>query len=83
METILAEQTVGISELKANPNRVIEHAEEGVVAVLNRNKPVAYILTADQYSALMDRVEDYELAELARERMNQPTVRVTLDDLRA
>ena len=81
METILANQSVGISELKSNPNLVIAHAEEGVVAVLNRNKPVAYLLTARQYEVLTERLEDYELAELARERLNEPSVEVDLDAL--
>ncbi|WP_144106613.1 type II toxin-antitoxin system Phd/YefM family antitoxin [Paraburkholderia sp. BCC1886] len=82
METILTDRSVGISELKANPNVVIEHAAEGAIAVLNRNKPVAYLLTAERYEALMDRLEDYELGAIARERMNETGgVEVSLDDL--
>jgi mRNA-degrading endonuclease RelE of RelBE toxin-antitoxin system len=44
MEAIHAIQSVGISELKFNPTAVIENADGGAVAILNRNKPVAYLL---------------------------------------
>ena len=44
VDTILAEACVGISELKKNPAAVIAVAREQQVAILNRNKPVAYII---------------------------------------
>jgi antitoxin StbD len=81
MEAIHATQSVGISELKLNPTAVIESAEGGAIAVLNRNKPVAYLLPADLYEALLNRLEDYELGELVRARQNDPTVKVNINDL--
>ena len=74
MEAIHATQSVGISELKLNPTAVIENAGGGAVAILNRNKPVAYLLPADQYEALLDRLKDYELADLVRATQNKPLV---------
>jgi antitoxin StbD len=77
MEAIHATQSVGISELKLNPTAVIESADGGAVAILNRNKPVAYLLPADRYEALLDRLEDYELADIVRARRNEPLVEST------
>jgi antitoxin StbD len=41
-----APSSVGISELKANPTAVLEASGNKPVAILNRNKPVGYMLTA-------------------------------------
>ena len=48
-ETILANACVGISELKKNPSAVIAVAQEQQVAILNRNKPVAYLVSAQHW----------------------------------
>jgi antitoxin StbD len=78
MEAIHATQSVGISELKLNPTAVIESADGVAVAILNRNKPVGYLLPADRYEALLDQLEDYELADIARARRNEPLVEVDI-----
>ncbi|WP_322052500.1 type II toxin-antitoxin system Phd/YefM family antitoxin [Paraburkholderia bannensis] len=82
MESILARASIGISELKMNPMAAIEQAD-GPVAILNRNKPVAYLIPASEWEAICDRLEDIELAEIARSRMNDgdETVSVKLEDL--
>lgn len=46
MEAILAPTSVDISELKANPTAVLEASGDKPVAILNRKKPVGYMLTA-------------------------------------
>jgi antitoxin StbD len=51
------------------------------IAVLNRNEPAFYCVPADAYEHLMDKLEDLELLAIARERENDPVVRVNLDDL--
>jgi len=81
MELILADQSVGISELKLNPNAVIEGAHGHPVAVLNRNKPVAYLVPADAWEAILDRLDDIKLVQIIKERAGQPTVKVDIDDL--
>jgi len=85
METLLARVSVGISELKLNPTAVLEQSEGEAVAILNRNKPVAYLLPAEKYEQLLDRLEDHELAALAREALAEPgdNIKVTLDELRS
>ena len=79
--SILADATTSISEFKKNPMAVVEGADGFPVAVLNRNQPVFYCVPAAAYEALMDKLEDMELALLVRERQNQPEVAVSIDDL--
>ena len=83
MDTILAPTSVGISELKANPNAVLESAEGMPVAILNRNRPVAYILAADAWEAICDRLEDLELRQTAETRLKdgKKPIKVSVDDL--
>lgn len=83
MDAILADASVGISELKANPNAVLEEADGMPIAILNRNKPVAYLLPAEAWEAICDALEDLELKRVAEERRNdgKAPIRVTPDDL--
>ena len=81
MSRIAASQVSSISELKRSPARVIEEAAEGAVAILNHNKPVAYVLDPETYEAMLDRLEDYEDMQKVVERQNQPVTYVTLDKL--
>jgi antitoxin StbD len=81
METILADASISITELKRNPSAVIEAADGESVAVLVHNKPSAYLVPADTYKRLLDRLEDLELAELLRSRANERRIKVRLDDL--
>jgi len=81
MDRIYARASVSISDLKKNPSRIINEAEGSPVAILNHNKPSAYLVPAEAFEALMERFEDYELARLVRERENEATVKVSLDEL--
>jgi antitoxin StbD len=83
IDPILAPAGLSISEFKKNPSAAIAAAEaEGIpLAILNRNSPAAYLVPARDWEAIMDRLEDMELAELARERMNQKRIKVRLEDL--
>ncbi|MEZ5438580.1 MAG: type II toxin-antitoxin system prevent-host-death family antitoxin [Lysobacteraceae bacterium] len=81
METLLASASVSITELKRNPSKVIEAADDEAVAVLIHNKPSAYLVPAETYQRLLERLEDMELAELVRAREAEPRVKVTLDEL--
>ena len=81
MDRIYARASVSISDLKKNPSRIINEAEGAPVAILNHNKPSAYIIPAEAFEALMERFEDYNLAQLVKEREQEPTIKVSLDDL--
>lgn len=81
MDTILAEITVSVTELKRNFSAVLKQADDNPVAVLNHNRPAAYLLPAAHYEHLMAYLEDMEDAKLVRERANGPFVEVGLDEL--
>jgi antitoxin StbD len=78
---ILSDATTSISELKKNPMAVVEMGEGFPVAVLNRNQPAFYCVPAEAYEALMDKLEDMELAALVHARRDQDEVEVDIDDL--
>ena len=81
MDRIFASASVNISDLKKNPSRVILQAEGAPVAILNHNKPSAYLVPAETFEAVMEKLEEYELAKLVEERAEEATVKVSLDDL--
>ena len=81
MDKIYAHASVSISDLKKNPSRIINEAEGAPVAILNHNKPSAYLIPAETFEAMMEKFEDYELTRLVKEREHEPTVKVSLDEL--
>jgi len=81
MEVLLASNCVSVTELKKSPTAIIEQAHGQPVAILNRNKPEAYLVPADTFAALMDWLEDVELAEIVRKRAGNKRVEVSIDDL--
>ncbi|WP_407671778.1 type II toxin-antitoxin system Phd/YefM family antitoxin [Paraburkholderia acidiphila] len=58
----------------------IEQAD-GPVAILNRNKPVAYLVPASEWEAICERLEDAELADIVRSRADEKVLSVKLEDL--
>ena len=81
VEPILASACVGISELKKNPAAVVAAAREQQVAILNRNKPVAYLISPEVWEHVCDLVEDTKLAEEAAASLAEEGENVSLDDL--
>ena len=81
VHTVLADVTTSISELKKNPMAVVEQGEGFPVAVLNRNQPAFYCVPAAAYEALMDKLEDVELAAIVEARKNQEEITVEIDEL--
>ena len=83
MEALLAKCSASISELKKNPSALIDHAVGEPVAILNHNKPTAYLVPAETYSRMMEIIEDYELAQIVKEREAEKklAVEVSIDDL--
>ena len=80
---IHADYTVSITDLKKNPQALIDNAHGEAIALLNRNKPTAYIIPATTYEKLMDLAEDIELGRIIEERKAEKTdaVEVSLDEL--
>jgi antitoxin StbD len=81
MQKIYANKTVSVTELKRNLSSVLSQAGDDAVAVLNHNKPEAYLLSAGLYESLLERLEDLEDAKLVQEREGGPFVEVSLDEL--
>ena len=80
---IYADYTVSITELKKNPQALIDNAHGEAIALLNRNKPTAYIIPAETYEKLMDLADDLELGRIIEERKAEKAdvVEVSLDEL--
>lgn len=78
---ILTDIAASISELKANPMKVVASGEGLPIAVLNRNEPAFYCVPAKTYEAMMELIEDMELLDLVKERADEESVKVSLDDL--
>jgi antitoxin StbD len=81
MEAILASRSVSVTELKRSFSEIISQADDGAIAVLNHNKPEAYLLPARMFERLMGHLEDLEDIKIVQERVNGPFVEVNLDDL--
>ncbi len=75
--------SVSISQLKRNPQAIIDEAQGETIALLNRNKPTAYIIPAETYEMLMEMAEDIELAGIVEQRKGEKAdaIEVSLDEL--
>jgi antitoxin StbD len=80
-QTIFARNTVSMTDLRRNPAEVIEVANQSPVAVLNHNKPTAYLISAAAYEDMLDRLEDAALSKIVKARAGGKTVKVKLEDL--
>lgn len=81
VEPLLAGASISVSDFKKNPSAVIAAAEGFPVAILNHNKPTAYLVPAAAWAELVERLEDADLAALVRARADEVPVAVSLDDL--
>lgn len=81
MNTVLASITISVTELKRNFADVLKQMENTPVAILNHNRPEAYLLSAAYYEQLISQLEDLEDAKLVRERADGPFVEVALNEL--
>ncbi len=83
MESVLAECSASISELKKNPSALIEQSDGEPIAILNHNRPTAYLIPAETYEALLEKIEDYQLGLIVKERQNEKisAVEISIDEL--
>jgi antitoxin StbD len=81
MNAMLATMTTSVTELKRNYAGILKQADDCPVAVLNHNRPEAYLLPAAYYESLVAYMEDLEDAKLVRERSEGPFIAVNLDEL--
>ena len=71
MDTLFADTSIGITELKKNPSAVIRDAGDSPVVILHHNRPTAYLLSARRYEAIMDVLDDLALGDIVKERLAQ------------
>ena len=81
MDAVLSHFAVSVTELKRNYADILKQADDAPVAVLNHNRPEAYLLPAGHYERLMAHLEDLEDARLVNERADGPFAEVDFDAL--
>ncbi len=83
MESVLANCSASISELKKNPSSIIEQSEGEPIAILNHNKPTAYLIPAKTYETMLEKLEDYRLGLIVKERQGEKAaaIEVAIDEL--
>ena len=79
MKSVLANCSASITELKRNPSALIDQAEGEPIAILNHNQPTAYLVPAATYEKLMERLEDYQLGLIVKDRQNEKIKAVEVD----
>ena len=80
-QAIYARNTVSMTDLRRNPSEVIEVANLAPVAVLNHNKPAAYLISAAAYEEILEQLEDAALTKIVKARQRGRSVKVNIDDL--
>ncbi len=83
MTQILSDYTVSISELKKNPSSLIEQSHGSAIAVLNHNRPTAYLVPAETYEHMMELLSDIKLSSTVTKRLKdiESAVEVNIEDL--
>ena len=83
MESVLAGCSASISELKKNPSALIKQSDGEPIAILNHNRPTAYLIPAETYEAILEKIEDYQLGLIVTERQNEKisAVEISIDEL--
>ena len=78
---ILSNMTASITELKNHPMATVNSAAGEPIAILNRNEPVFYCVPTKMYEAMMDVLDDLQLAKLVHQRADEEEIEVKLEDL--
>lgn len=78
---ILSNVTASITELKKHPMATVKSAKGEPLAILSHNAPVFYCIPVKMYEAMMDVLEDVQLAEIVRERAHEQEIEIHINDL--
>jgi antitoxin StbD len=80
MESILAGCSASISELKKDPSALIKKSDGQPIAILNHNRPTAYLIPAE---TILEKIEDCQLGLIVKDRQNEKisAVVISIDDL--
>ncbi len=71
MEYIHSIFSASITEFKKNPTALLNKSEGAPIAILNHNKPTAYLLPAKLYIEMLEIIDDIDLIELANKRLKK------------
>ena len=80
-QTIFARNTVSMTDLRRNPSEVIDVANQSPVAILNHNRPTAYLISATAYEEMLEQLEDAALTKIVKARAGGQTIKVKLENL--
>ena len=61
MEQLFANRSISVTELKRSPTSAIEQAGTEAVAVLNHNRPAAYLVPAATYQNMLAQLQVQQL----------------------
>lgn len=81
MQRVEANVAISVSDLKKSPSAVMEQAQGETVAVLNHNRIMAYMVPAEIYEEMLERLDDLHLSEIVMQRVTEKGEPVNLDDL--
>jgi antitoxin StbD len=85
MDTIHANITIGVTELRESPARILKRAEneDQAVAILNHNKPAGYIISPRMMEAMLDSIADRTAENRAKTRLStvDKARKIKLDEL--
>ena len=85
MNAIHAGITIGVTELRDSPTRILKLAEDEnqAVAILNHNKPAGYIVSPRMMEAMLDSIADRIAENRAKARIStlNKARRIKLDEL--
>ncbi|MGX2973523.1 type II toxin-antitoxin system Phd/YefM family antitoxin [Ursidibacter arcticus] len=79
---IFSHYTASISDFQQDPLAVIEDANGETIAVLDHNKPAFYCIPTPLYEQLLEMLEDQKWLKIAQERSTEPTVKISIEELR-
>lgn len=83
MQRVESGFAVSVSELKKNPTRIMSGSAGRPVAILNHNRIMAYMLEPEVYEAMLERLDDLDLIEIAKARASEKGIPVDLDALQS
>lgn len=78
---ILSNMTANITELKKHPMATVNSTHGEALAILSHNEPVFYCVPTKTYQAIMDILEDVELAKLIQTRAKEKEIEIDIHDL--
>ena len=81
MQPILSKYTASITELKKSPTQLLKDAGDDAVAILNHNVASAYLVPSVLYEKMLDIIDDYYLVQTLKERLDEKSISVDIDDL--